>query len=194
MSDSVIVRVSEFSEYKDIITTSSCAVKFTATWCGPCRIIAPTFHQLAKTYDGIKFLEIDIDEAQEITDYEDVKSIPYVVFYSQGKSHSDLSCRGADKNTLLKNIEEFVVRSVPKEPEPVVVVPPSQQRATDMSRLTLDDIEYSDSESDESTEEQQEEEEQQHNSPDEINEYGEEVDIVIEKTIPSDMIKTEGLE
>lgn len=38
-------------------------IDFSATWCGPCRMIAPEVHKLAEKYDGaVKFQFVDIDE------------------------------------------------------------------------------------------------------------------------------------
>ncbi len=37
-------------------------VDFTATWCGPCRIMSPIFIELSKKYPGLIFLKVDVDE------------------------------------------------------------------------------------------------------------------------------------
>jgi thiol-disulfide isomerase/thioredoxin len=39
-------------------------VDFTATWCGPCRLMAPVFTDLSKKYDILIFLKVDVDEVQ----------------------------------------------------------------------------------------------------------------------------------
>lgn len=202
MSSKSIQHVSELNEYRDMIGKQSCLVKFTANWCGPCKAIAPIFQQLAdENVDTIKCLEIDIDDAQEITNLEDVKSIPYFVFYVGGSRLDNLSLKGSNKELLLKNAKEFLSKIPPKEEpksEPVVVVPPAG-KVLDMSRLTLDDVDESDPEDDDSEDEvvqndNQEVQDPQYDSDENHNEYGEDVDILIEKTIPEGMVKTEGLE
>ena len=39
-------------------------VDFTATWCGPCRMIGPYFEELSNGYDSIIFLKVDVDEVE----------------------------------------------------------------------------------------------------------------------------------
>ncbi|KAK9827333.1 hypothetical protein WJX81_006079 [Elliptochloris bilobata] len=40
-------------------------VDFSATWCGPCRVIGPYFEELSTQYPGITFLKVDVDAVEE---------------------------------------------------------------------------------------------------------------------------------
>lgn len=55
-------------------------VDFNATWCGPCRRLAPVLEQLAKEYDGkIKFYSIDVDKNKPLAQAFQVRSIPMLL-------------------------------------------------------------------------------------------------------------------
>lgn len=49
-----------------VFSVSQIVVDFTATWCGPCRLMAPIFTELSKKYDQLIFLKVDVDEVQVI--------------------------------------------------------------------------------------------------------------------------------
>lgn len=60
-------------------------VDFFATWCGPCKIIAPFIEQVAEEYQGeAKVLKIDIDEEQELAEEFGIESIPTVMLFKDG--------------------------------------------------------------------------------------------------------------
>jgi thioredoxin 1 len=61
-------------------------VDFWAEWCGPCRAIAPILEQLATSYEGrIRVTKIDVDQNQKTTMRFNVRSIPALLFFKDGK-------------------------------------------------------------------------------------------------------------
>ena len=67
-------------------------IKLSAPWCGPCKAIAPFFHELANLYeDKTIFLDIDIDELEEINEKFDFKSIPTFYIFYQGEKQFETS-------------------------------------------------------------------------------------------------------
>ncbi len=61
-------------------------VDFWATWCAPCRMIAPIVEQLATDYDGkVKVAKLDVDSNQMTAMKFNVRSIPTILFFKGGK-------------------------------------------------------------------------------------------------------------
>ena len=58
--------------------------KFSAPWCGPCRMLAPVFEQVKTGFPNVKFEEYDVDvEVDEVTKHS-VTSVPTVVVVKDG--------------------------------------------------------------------------------------------------------------
>ncbi len=61
-------------------------IDFWATWCGPCRMIAPFVEEASTEYDGkLKVGKIDVDSNQKISSEFAIMSIPAVLFFKGGE-------------------------------------------------------------------------------------------------------------
>jgi thioredoxin 1 len=59
--------------------------KFSAVWCGPCRMLAPMFNEQVKPqFSGVKFEDIDVDTNPDETVKYGVTSVPTVVIVKDG--------------------------------------------------------------------------------------------------------------
>ncbi len=80
-------------------------VDFWATWCGPCQVIAPIIEQLAEEYDGqLKVGKVDVDANQKTAARFNVRSIPSVLLFKDGK-HVDTVVGAVPKADLVEKIE-----------------------------------------------------------------------------------------
>lgn len=65
--------------------TLQVTIDFTASWCGPCRTIAPVFVEYAKKFPGAIFLKVDVDELKEVAEAYKVEAMPTFLFYKGGE-------------------------------------------------------------------------------------------------------------
>ena len=69
-----------------ISTNKTVLIDFWATWCGPCRALAPTIVELAKEYSGkILIGKLDVDENPATAEKFQVFSIPTMILFKEGK-------------------------------------------------------------------------------------------------------------
>ena len=81
----VIVNVNNF-ENEVLKSTVPVLVDFWATWCGPCRMLAPTVSAIAEKYDGkVKVCKCDIDENIPLAEKYGIEVIPTLVVFENGK-------------------------------------------------------------------------------------------------------------
>lgn len=76
-------------------------VDFFATWCAPCRMVAPSVEKLANEHEEIKVCQIDIDESQAIAMKYRVMSIPTFGLFKDGEL-VDTAIGAVDYSTLEK--------------------------------------------------------------------------------------------
>lgn len=83
-------------------------VDFGATWCGPCKNLAPIVEELAKEYDGrVKIAKFDIDNSPAVPAKFRIMSVPTVIFFKGGKQ-VDMVVGLVGKDALKKKIEPLL--------------------------------------------------------------------------------------
>ncbi len=84
-------------------------VDFWATWCGPCRMIAPILEQLAGEYGdrGLKVAKLDVDANQATSMRYNVRSIPTLLFFKDGR-HVDTVVGNVPKAHLAGKIAQYL--------------------------------------------------------------------------------------
>ncbi len=80
-------------------------VDFTATWCGPCQRIAPSFQKLADENPNVLFIKVDVDENEETTAAYDISAMPTFIFI-KNKEKVD-AMQGADVNKLTSLVQKY---------------------------------------------------------------------------------------
>jgi thioredoxin 1 len=79
--------IQDEQEFDSLLKTETLlVVDCTATWCGPCKLVAPLMDQLASEYSGkVKVSKLDLDQNQIVARRFNIKSIPAVMFFLQGE-------------------------------------------------------------------------------------------------------------
>lgn len=97
--------VTSLSEFQAVIRQPKLTVvDFFATWCGPCKAIAPHVHKLAEQKPNVNFLKIDVDQAGEIAQEYRIRAMPTFMFFKNGNKIS--AFEGADFNQLMSIVQQ----------------------------------------------------------------------------------------
>ena len=81
-------------------------VDFHATWCGPCKALAPVIDEIATEYTGkLKVVKVDVDEAQDTATSLGIMSVPTLMIFKDGKE-AMRRVGGAPKQTLMAEIQK----------------------------------------------------------------------------------------
>jgi thioredoxin 1 len=84
MTKAAFIQDTEFEQF--LTSEMPLVVDYTATWCGPCRLIAPLIDRLAEEYEGrAKVVKIDIDKNKEHAKKIGIRSIPAVFIFKGGE-------------------------------------------------------------------------------------------------------------
>lgn len=88
MEVSMIIEELNSRNFSENVLESSIpvVVDFFATWCSPCKALAPVLVELAREYDGkIKFFKLNIDEEEDLAREFGIMSIPTLALFKNGK-------------------------------------------------------------------------------------------------------------
>ena len=73
------------SNFKQEISKGKVIVDYWASWCGPCRMLAPVFEELSNEIKDIKFIKLDVDDNSDVAESYGVMGIPTLILFKDGK-------------------------------------------------------------------------------------------------------------
>lgn len=81
-------------------------IDFYASWCGPCKMLAPIFENVAATTQNVKFVKVNVDEATELASLFGIQSILTMIYIKEKKLEKrELGFK--TKEQILENIERI---------------------------------------------------------------------------------------
>ena len=81
-----VIEINKNNFAKEVLDSSKpVLMDFWATWCGPCRMIAPTVHEVAEEHPEIKVVKVNVDEEPELARDFGIVSIPTLVAVKDGQ-------------------------------------------------------------------------------------------------------------
>lgn len=85
------MKVVETSEFKNEIESGITVVDFFATWCGPCKMLAPVLEGLSSEMEGkVKFIKVDIDQSLDLANEFQISSVPTMIIFKDGQKVDQL--------------------------------------------------------------------------------------------------------
>jgi thioredoxin 1 len=81
--------------------------KFSASWCGPCKMLAPIVNEIKKEITNVKFVDVDVDEQFELASKYGVRGVPTVVIEKNGievKRFTGLQQKGVLVNEIKSHL------------------------------------------------------------------------------------------
>jgi len=84
-------RIIGSSEFASEVKEGLSAVDFFATWCEPCKMLAPIFDELGVEMDGkVNFIKVDVDQSKDIASKYNVSTIPTILILKNGEKQETM--------------------------------------------------------------------------------------------------------
>ena len=73
------------NEFNEVTASEVAVIDFSATWCGPCKMLSPLLEEINSEDENIKIVKVNVDNSQFLANYFDIKSIPTLVLLKDGQ-------------------------------------------------------------------------------------------------------------
>lgn len=106
-----MIEIKNQKELDDVIRENPnelVVVKFSADWCGPCKVLGKTIKEVEGDYPNVKFVEVNIEEADEdLVNNAGIRNIPVLQYLRNGEV-AEKTVGSINKNELKNNIDKLI--------------------------------------------------------------------------------------
>ena len=103
----MVKKISE-KEFAEVKEKEVAVIDFSATWCGPCRMLAPVLEEVSEELAGsVTFYNIDVDENPDLAQQYNITSIPALVVLKNGEKQ-DVKVGFQPKEAIISFIESHI--------------------------------------------------------------------------------------
>ena len=82
----MLKHIKDSAEFNNETAKGKVLVDFFATWCGPCKMLAPIVEKVASKHEDITVLKVDVDEVGDVAAQYGIRSIPTLILFEDGKA------------------------------------------------------------------------------------------------------------
>lgn len=102
----IMIKKIKNSDISEMQACDIAVVDYSASWCGPCKMMAPVFDMTAEAYEGkAEFFSADVDENEQLAAQNKIFSVPTLVIYKKGVQ-ADQSVGAISRNQLESFIDK----------------------------------------------------------------------------------------
>ena len=95
------------NEFNEVTASEVAVIDFSATWCGPCKMLSPIISEIADEYsNSIKVCKVNVDENQDLAMKYNIMSVPTLLFIKNGKiiKSSIGFCSKSELNNIINDL------------------------------------------------------------------------------------------
>ena len=94
--------------FNEVVSNGVTLVDFYASWCGPCKMLAPFIEEVAQKYEGkVNVCKVDVDNVEVLAYKYNIRSIPALLYFKDGEL-KNVSVGFQDKKTIAENLNKYI--------------------------------------------------------------------------------------
>lgn len=94
------------NEFSEATASEVAVIDFSATWCGPCKMLAPVLEEVSEEYAGkVNFFNVDVDENPDLAMQYKIMNIPALLMLKKGEK-ADMQIGFAPKEKIVEFLEK----------------------------------------------------------------------------------------